>query len=309
MASVAVVVCTYTDARSELFAACVESILRQLRADDPLIVVVDHNPQLLEKVSARYGTQATVIANTHERGLSGARNSGVDAVSCNIVAFIDDDAEIEAGWLERLRVHYHDPAVAGVGGSAQPVWPDGRPPWFPSEFDWVVGCSHRGLPSEVTPVRNFLGCNMSFRRTALELAGGFSPAMGRVGTKPTGCEETELCIRLKQASPVSQLLLDPGITVRHWVSQDRTRLSYFVHRCFSEGLSKHRLSSMVGSSDALQTERHYVWNVLPMGFARGAFAAVTIPGGRLGHLGQSMALIVGLVATAAGYVVSAVRSW
>lgn len=307
--TISAVVCAYTDARRELLDNSIEAILAQLRPDDQLVVVIDFNDELLERVSGQYGDRATVVPNTSERGICGARNSGIEASRCDVVAFVDDDAQIQPGWLERLRKDYRDPTIAGVGGNAQPVWPTERPPWFPVEFDWVVGCSHKGLPVSPTPVRNLLGCNMSFRREALESVGGFNSEIGQVGTNLVRCDETELCIRLNQKSPATVLLLDPEIKVRHWVTEDRTRPKYFLRRCYWEGVSKQVLSTMVGQSDALSTERKYVWAVLPMGFARGLMASITTPGKRLAYLGQSAALVVGLAATTFGYAYSLVKTW
>ena len=62
----------------------------------------------------------------------------------------------------------------------------------PREFNWVVGCTHRGMPSTTAPVRNLIGCNMSFRREVFSRIGGFRDQIGRVGARPSGCDETEL---------------------------------------------------------------------------------------------------------------------
>ncbi len=306
--TISAVVCAYTDARRELLDNSIEAIAAQLGPGDQLVVVIDYNDELLQRVSAQYGAKATVVPNSNARGICGARNAGIEASTCDVVAFVDDDAQVQPGWLERLRADYRDPAIAGVGGNAQPVWPEERPAWFPVEFDWVVGCSHKGLPETTAPVRNLLGCNMSFRRDALDSVGGFNPEIGQIGGGLLRCDETELCIRLNQTSPATRLLLDPQIKVRHWVTEDRTRLSYFLRRCYWEGKSKQQLSTMVGQSDALSTERSYVYSVLPIAFARGLIASVTTPGQRLAHLGRSAALVAGLAATTYGYVYSLITS-
>ena len=119
-----------------------------------------------------------MVANTGTRGLSGARNTGVDAASGDIVAFLDDDAAAADGWLAALTAPFADPHVVGTGGGAEPVWTLPRPGWFPDEFGWVVGCSYRGLPVTRAPVRNPIGCNMAFRRAALLEVGGFRDEVG-----------------------------------------------------------------------------------------------------------------------------------
>jgi hypothetical protein len=45
------------------------------------------------------------------------------------------------------------------------------PSWFPGEFDGVVGSSHPCRPVDVSPVRNLLSCNMSFRQVGTDLVG------------------------------------------------------------------------------------------------------------------------------------------
>ncbi len=307
--TVSAVICAYTDARRELLDASIEAVLDQLRPGDQLVVVIDFNEELLARVSADYGARATVVPNSNLRGICGARNSGIEASVGDVVAFVDDDARIEAGWLERLRSDYRDPAVTGVGGNAQPVWPAERPDWFPPEFDWVVGCSHLGLPVEPAPVRNLLGCNMSFRRDALAKVGGFNSEIGQQGgTSLMRCDETELCIRLGQDQPSATLLLDPELKVRHWVSDDRVTPRYFLRRCYWEGLSKQQLGTMVGRSDSLSTEWQYTLAVLPKAVGRELVASVRSPGRRLAHLSRAAAVVVGLAATTYGYVSSLVRS-
>jgi len=302
-----VIVCAYTTDRIAQLVKCVDAVLAQLNSCDEVVIVIDHNIELFEFMADRYGDR--VIVNSRVQGLSGARNSGIARARHDVLAFVDDDAEIQPGWADRLRAHYIDPAVAGVGGYAEPVWPGaGRPAWFPDEYDWVVGCSHRGLPVSVTPVRNFIGCNMSFRNSVFAEVGGFNVDVGRVGSRPIGCEETELCIRLSQTRPAARLLFDPAIAVRHSVTPERARLRYFLDRCFSEGLSKHRVSGMVGSSDALSAERRYITSVLPLAFLRGLRDAVVGHGSRRAACARSAAVLAGLVVTTVGYGYSMLRS-
>src|SRR5207247_342118 len=107
----------------------------------------------------------------------------------------------------------------------KPAWESGRPRWFPPELDWVVGCSYRGMRTGRGPVRNFIGANMSFRREVLEDLHGFLTSLGRVGTAPLGCEETEFCLRVSQRYPDGVLLYEPTAPVSHRVSRPRTAWS------------------------------------------------------------------------------------
>jgi glycosyltransferase involved in cell wall biosynthesis len=295
---ITVVICAYTERRWEMLLGAINSVLHQELQPDQVVLVIDHNPVLLQWTRAAY-PELTVVASNGPRGLSGARNTGVSQARGDVIAFLDDDATAEPDWLTRMLVHYDDPRVLAVGGSAIPANQEARPRWFPPEFDWVVGCSFVGQPSEVTPVRNLIGCNMSFRRSALDQAGRFDPALGRVGGVPVGCEETELCIRLQQRHPDGLVLYEPAARVRHHVSTDRWTWGYFRNRCFSEGRSKAVVARLVGPDVGLSAERHYSRRVLPRGVRRGL---LEVGAGRdFGGLTRSAAIVVGLLMTVAGY--------
>ncbi|HEU0257614.1 MAG TPA: glycosyltransferase family 2 protein, partial [Microbacteriaceae bacterium] len=92
-----VVICAYTQARWHDMNAAIASALRQPETDE-VIVVIDHEDDLLRRTRQRW-PHLSVVANTFQRGLSGARNSGVLAASGGVVAFLDDDATAEEGWL------------------------------------------------------------------------------------------------------------------------------------------------------------------------------------------------------------------
>ena len=162
-----VVICAYTEARWEQLCQAVSSVQAQRRPVDEIIVVIDHNDALLARAQVAFAT-TTVLANAAAQGLSGARNTGIDASTGDIVCFLDDDAAAEEDWSTHLLAPYADPNILGVGGAATPAWETAEPSWWPGEFGWVVGCSYRGQPTTTSPVRNLMGCNMSLRRTVLD---------------------------------------------------------------------------------------------------------------------------------------------
>ncbi|WP_256787869.1 glycosyltransferase family 2 protein [Frankia sp. AvcI1] len=291
--SASVVVCCYTEARWDDLRGAVDSARAQLAAGDELVLVVDNNDTLLRRASAAM-PEVTVVASTGPRGLSGARNTGVAVTTGEVVVFLDDDARAEPGWLDRMLAPYADPQVMGVGGAALAAWPTDRPGWFPPEFDWVVGCSYTGLPTSRAPVRNPIGASMSFRRSAFEAVGDFTEGIGRTGTDPMGCEETEFGIRLRQSNPDAVVLYEPGSVVAHRVTSDRATFTYFRRRCYAEGLSKARVAGLVGQESALEAERTYVSRTLPRAVWR------DLTGG--GHRARAAAVVFGVAATSFGYV-------
>ena len=304
-ADVSVVICAHTEKRWDDTLAAVASVRSQRLAPGEVIVVVDHNRSLYERLRPAL-PDVTVVENREIRGLSGARNTGVGSAQCEVIAFLDDDALAAPDWLRFLTGPYSEPDVIGVGGPAYPLWAGGgRPTWFPEEFDWVVGCSYRGLPVKPGPVRNLLGGNASFRRAAFSVSGGFRPDIGRsAGPRPLGCEETEFCIRLAQRRPGSVLVYDDRAVVWHRVPADRARLRYFRARCYAEGLSKALVAASVGATDGLASERRHVLRTLPAGVLCGMGDALR---GRPAGLARSAVIVAGLVTTAWGYGVGTLR--
>jgi len=295
---ISVVICTYSSARWPELTAAIDSLRAQLLQPLETIVVVDHNSELFERARSLQDVDVVVVENDGVRGLSAARNTGVSWSLGTYVAFLDDDAVAKPDWLQRIARAYCLPDVAAVGGPVEPAWADGRPAWFPPEFDWVVGCSYPGLPEAPGATRNLIGANMSFRRSVLDSIGGFRPDIGRLGTQPLGGEETELCIRAGSVNG-SVVLYDPSVRVRHVVDPSRASWGYFLRRCWAEGLSKEHVSRVVGTDAGLASERSYVGKVLPRGFARGVRDAVH---GDLAGAGRALAIAAGLGATTAGFV-------
>jgi glycosyltransferase involved in cell wall biosynthesis len=295
---VSVVICACAAERFGDLGDAIESVALQTVPALETIVVVDHNPTLAERVAARWPAVA-VVESSGQRGVSAARNTALVAAGGSVIAFLDDDAVAAPDWLENMIRVYREEGVMAVGGDIEPLWQSGRPPWFPAEFGWVVGCGYTGLPRERAAVRNVIGTNMSFRRDVFDGIGGFDSAIGRVGRIPVGCDETELCVRARQRWPERTIVHDPRVKVSHRVPARRANLKYFVSRCYGEGRSKALVSRRVGPRDALSTEMRYATRTLPAGIWHGLRDASV--GDRYG-LGRAGAIVIGLAVTSAGFV-------
>ncbi|MER6672815.1 glycosyltransferase [Streptomyces sp. NPDC000983] len=309
---VSVVICVYTEDRWQDILAAVDSVRVQSLPAVETLLVVDHNPALLDRLREEYGGRGggpvpRIMPNAGPQGLSAGKNTGIAAARGSVIAFLDDDAVAEEDWLRHMADAYSDPQVMAVGGRTVPAWASGRrPAWFPAEFDWVVGCAYKGMPPGRTPVRNVLGGNASFRRTAFDAVGGFAVGIGRDGDKhPLGCEETELCIRLTQAVPDAVLLLDHHAVIHHKVPPVRERFAYFRRRTYAEGLSKAQVTRHVGVRKGLESERRYTTHVLPAGVVRGVRDCLL---GQRGGAGRAAAIVVGVSSAALGYLVGVIRA-
>jgi GT2 family glycosyltransferase len=143
-----------------------------------------------------------------------------------------------------------------------------------------------------------MGCSMALRAGVFETAGLFGEDLGRVGTFPYGCEETELCIRA--ASPGTRIMFEPASLVLHRVTPQRTTWSYLWRRCYAEGISKAAVAQRTEQRQALSTETTYTLRVLPRGLAR---ELGSVPTRGLRGLQGAWAIVTGLAVTMVGYVV------
>ena len=294
--TVSVIIPTYTRARWDWLRECVESAQAQTVPPLEIIVVVDHNPELLEEITAGF-PDVIAVPNIGDRGVSGARNSGVKASRGEIAAFLDDDAIATPDWLATLLRHIVTPGVVGVGCYSDGLWDDPCPKWFPGEFSWTIGVSYSGLPSEPTAVRNVWTCAMLVKRSAFELVDGFREDFGKIGNKSLP-EDTDLCLRIAAAHEDSVWMWDPAKVMKHRVPAGRATFGYLMSRCFLQGWGKAAMARMDGFDESTSLERNNALKTLPAGVGRGLADAVR---GDVSGLGRSGSIVAALSVTLSGY--------
>ena len=294
--TVSVIVAAYAEDRWHDTVEAIDSVLNQSVLPLEVILVIDHNPALAERARAEL-RGVKILENVGPRGASGARNTGVMNSRGDFLVFLDDDAVATPDWVRLLCRHFADADVVGVGGGLTPAWPATRPQWFPREFDWVVGGSYTGMPEAAAPVRNVWSGNMAIRRTAFDAVDGFRPGFGKTGgvSRP---EDTDLCLRVREAVPGGYWMYEPGAEVAHKVPPDRSTPSFFLKRCWNEGRGKAALAKLVGVEASTATERRYATQVLPRGFFRELRLGVL--GRNTAHLQRSITILAGLAWTVAG---------
>ena len=182
------IICAYTEDRWPELVTAVESVQGQRLLPDEIVIVIDHNPALLARTRERFA-DLTIVENPDAKGLSNARNAGIAATKANLLAFLDDDAAADPDWLKLMLETIQPPNVVGVGGRVVPQWAAGQPGWLPEEFYWVVGCTHRGVPTQTAEIRNPIGASMLIRREVFDLAGGFNSSIGRVERCPSAAKK------------------------------------------------------------------------------------------------------------------------
>jgi len=259
---VSVVICTYSGDMYEHFQDALESVRSQTYDDIEIIVVVDGNETLYERVEAEYGDDGDLKlhCNDENLGLSGSRNNALQFVTGDIVALIDDDAVADERWVEELVSVYEERDAIAAGGKMTPIWVAGKPEFLPAEFYWLVGVTHRGFAEAGEEVRNTFGSNISFRTEVLRELDGFASEVGRQGEKNLQAHETEFCARMREAYGRG-VVYNPDAEVGHKVFEWRTEKRWLVERAFWQGYSKRAMETLV-SEDSSEEESEFLGKLL-----------------------------------------------
>ncbi|MDP9417451.1 MAG: glycosyltransferase [Actinomycetota bacterium] len=199
--SVAVVVCTRD--RPEQLRRCL-SALRALEREPDELVVVDNGSRDDATREVALAAGAAYVLEPRP-GLSAARNAGIAATTCDIVAFTDDDVVVHPGWLARLLAGFTAPEVMAVTGLVLPASLDTA---AEVAFEDTIGGFGQGFRVREFGHEWFLrqrrrtphvwklgaGASVAFRRAAFDRVGGFDP---RLGAGAAGCsEDSEIWYRL-----------------------------------------------------------------------------------------------------------------
>lgn len=171
-------------------------------------------------------------------GLSRARNTGVKNSKGRFVVFLDDDGEVEQGWLEAfLMVFEEHPQAIACGGRIIPKYEVPKP-------DWISGIAERfygdyDLGDEVKETDWIPGGNSVWRKETLESLGGYDMKFGRKGHRIlVGGEESQL---IKQARGQGlKIFYSPDAVMYHYVPGKRVTVRYLAERWLGQGISDFR---------------------------------------------------------------------
>ncbi len=115
-------------------------------------------------------------------GLDIARNCALREATGDVVAFCDDDAEVDSGWLRAIVANFTNPRILCVTGLVLPrELETPAQEWFESTNGFARGYArrmHDGVEHDPFFVaRVGVGASMALRRDVLELLGPFDDAL------------------------------------------------------------------------------------------------------------------------------------
>jgi GT2 family glycosyltransferase len=201
------------------------------------IVVVDNAPSsdaTREAILGEFGADPRVhYVREPRKGISRARNRGVEEARAEIIAFTDDDVKVDPWWLDGIvRGFRTAPDVACVTGliataeieTAAQLFFDLRAGWANVRQPRVYDLAGNRGESPLYPYAagGFgAGANFAVSRKVLEELGGFDEALGG-GTPAGGGEDLDIFIRVILSGNL--LVHEPSAIVSHYHRSDLSEL-------------------------------------------------------------------------------------
>ncbi|HPV79487.1 MAG TPA: glycosyltransferase family 2 protein, partial [Dermatophilaceae bacterium] len=228
----AVVIITYR--RPHFVRTCLEHLAALTRAPEETYVIDASPDGLTRDVVADFPTVRYLHSDAGPGTMATSRAMALAATTCDVLVFLDDDANADPDWLKQLLLPYADPTVAAVGGRAR----NGQPGEETEGLDQIGLLTADGKllgffaadPGHDVDVDHLLGANMSVRREVLLALGGIRD------NYPGTClrEESDMFLRVRQAG--HRIVYTPSAVVTHvaapYVHGRRfdLRYHYYGHR-------------------------------------------------------------------------------
>ena len=263
--SVSVAVCTRD--RPEDLARCLAALAR----------LPDTGHEVLVVDSASHGdaTRQVVVAHPSVRyvrearpGLDRARNRAMREARHAVVAFTDDDAAVDAGWLTALRARFGDARTLCVTGLTLPLELETPAQvWFEKTNGFGRGFDRMAFRGALmNPFRMAVagaGVNMALRREVADRIGAFDEALD-AGTPTRSGGDHDMFLRILQAG--YQIVYEPAALVWHRHRREWAALEDAV-RGYGTGvyalLTRHLLQGEIGAPQLalgwLRWQLHALW--------------------------------------------------
>jgi O-antigen biosynthesis protein len=252
---VSIIVPTYD--RPDHLRRCLTSLTQQISSRPIHVLVIDNHPQsqLTPPIVAEFA--AIQLVSEPQAGSSRARNTGIRAVTTEIVVMVDDDVVVPPHWLEQLLAPLNRPDVSAVTGHVVPLELNTKAQklfevfgglgrgWQRREVDRAWADQHRfnAVPTwELGATVNAAVRTAIFRDPAI---GTFHEALGG-GVPAKGGEDTYFLYKLLQGG--GTIVYEPTAWLWH---EHRAELSALAKQVqsYRQGHVAHHLTALVEEGD------------------------------------------------------------
>jgi len=229
---VSVILCTYN--RCESLAKALKSISASIlpgSVDWEVLIVDNNSKDQTRKVAESFCSSP----DSHfryifepQQGKSHALNTGIREAKGEILAFTDDDVEVETDWLENLTAPFRQGTWSGVSGRTFAEKSLVVPNWMGKDVQWwtaplgLFDLGSEGHEISTTPFGN----NMAFRAEMFTKYPGFRTDLGPRPGNEIRSEDTEFGRRLLEAG--EKFWYEPSAVVYHATPENRVKKEYFL---------------------------------------------------------------------------------
>jgi glycosyltransferase involved in cell wall biosynthesis len=223
---IAAIICTYN--RVKYLINALNSLSNQtIPSWEFQVIIIDNNSSdNTATVANKFIEQHPFLSISYylekTRGLSAARNRGWKEANASIIAYMDDDAIADQNWLHALLTFFstHENAV-GAGGKVIPLYETGEPIWMSKYLNGYSGKVNHGETHKLynKKMKYPSGCNMAWRKDALEKVGGFNEELH------FRSDDKYIFFKVKEIS--DEIWWVPDAVVNHTVDDERLHFENF----------------------------------------------------------------------------------
>lgn len=238
------IICTYN--RATYLSKALEALAHQNYTDfnDFEVVIINNNStdntrQVVDSFEMQYPHIQVIYANEEKQGLSNARNKAIEVSNAEWLAFLDDDAYVDADYTKNIiRFIQTNTNIKAIGGPILLDFESLKPNWYTHYLGSLFGYFKPYKKSRLF-TKNFYprGSNMIFHRSLFQKYGVFNPNLGRIGRNMIGSEEKDMFQRIYK-NHEKVYYLHTAITY-HLVPDFRTELDFIKKQSIGVGHSEH----------------------------------------------------------------------
>ncbi|MFZ0742755.1 MAG: glycosyltransferase [Terracidiphilus sp.] len=229
---ITVILCTYNRCTSLAKALNSVAVSQIPSAISWEVLVVDNNSKdktrdVVQEFALRYPGRFRYLFEPRQ-GKSYALNSGICESSAEILAFMDDDVEVDPNWLSNLTASLNDKTWSGAGGRILPEEGFTPPHWLETMGRYALApLAIFDLGPEAGELAEApFGTNMAFRKEVFSKYGDFRTDLGPQPGSEIRNEDTEFGSRLLAAG--EHFWYEPSAIVYHSVPEGRICRAYFL---------------------------------------------------------------------------------
>lgn len=232
-----IVICTFN--RAFYLQKCLEALTPQNITETEIIVIDNNSTDNTREIVEYFQKSSHQIRYFLEQkvGLSHARNRGLKEAKSEWVCYIDDDAIVMRGYIQRVITLIQSYPFDFFGGKVTPLYLNPKPGWISrklnrfelEDIDKIIELTERCV----------IGANMIMRKKLVLDLGGFSPELGMQEGKIRYAEEDHIQHLLRAKG--FKIAYDPFLTVEHIVLPSKYALKWHLISVFAHARDSYSI--------------------------------------------------------------------